>query len=485
MGYNLRVQLKLYQGEKMVNKYIDTISIVRLSMQTVSQQTKLPIYRVIALAISNAIQDQLFQENTKLPPVRILADALSVTPGTIAHAYEILEKEALITKRIGDGSYVNVQTNLYGKDFSNLSSNNQLDIDLRLNAHIDVGNAQVYAGLLRQYAQSSAFLERFTRYSPEDGEYMHRKAGVICMQWCGVDSTAEQIIPCYGAQHALFILLTALVKSGGYVAASKLSYPGLMTAARSLNIKLLGLEFDRDGVTPDSLLLAIQKHPIQVLYLTPSLDNPTTSNMPESRRLALAVICQKANIKIISDETLAIIAPTAQTSFTSIYPEGTFVITSLSKALGPSLKLGFIHAPVPALQHLFAVVKSISWSGDHIMTEVACLSIQDGTAERLKQKQAEQIQQRIHLIQPILDRIKARYQNYCGHVWVELPEPWRASVFADELKKHHILIHTAERFAIGRAEIPQAVRIAICKPNSTQLVQALECIESLITSEVD
>lgn len=468
----------------MVNKYIDTISIIRLSMQTVSQETKLPIYRVIAQAMSTAIQDQLFQENTKLPPVRILADALSVTPGTIARAYEVLEKDALIVKRVGDGSYVNAQADLYGKDFSNLSTNNQLDIDLGLNAHIDVGNAQVYAGLLRQYAQSSAFIERFSRYSPENGEYMHRKAGVICMQWCGVHSTPEQIIPCYGAQHALFILLTALVKPGGYVAASKLSYPGLMTAARSLNIKLQGLEFDQYGVTPDSLLQAIQKHPIQVLYLTPTLDNPTTSNMPESRRVEIAAICQKANIKVISDETLAIIAPVQFKSFAEIYPEGTFVITSLSKALGPSLKLGFIHAPVPALQHLFAVVKSISWSGDHVMTEVACLSIQDGTAARLKQKQAEEIQQRIRLIQPTLDRINAQYQDYCGHFWLELPEPWRASVFAEELKKHHILIHTAERFAIGRAEIPQAVRIAICKPHTSQLVQALAHIESLMNSEL-
>ena len=66
-----------------VNNYIDTITIVRSGLD----RHQGPRYKAIADALSDAILQVRIDPGAKLPPLRILADALSVTVGTIKRAY--------------------------------------------------------------------------------------------------------------------------------------------------------------------------------------------------------------------------------------------------------------------------------------------------------------------------------------------------------------------------------------------------------------
>lgn len=468
----------------MVNKYIDTITIIKTGLETLPDEPKLPVYRAIALSITRAINSQFLIEGDKLPPVRVLADGLFVTPGTITRAYDVLEKDLMIFKRVGDGCYVKKAASQYHYDFSNTSSTQLSDIDLRLNAHIDIGTRIEFSNALRKLSLAETFLQDFCNYSPEMGKFKHRQAGVKWFGFSGVETQVDNVLITSGAQHALFILLATLVKPGGFVAASKVSYPGLVTASRTLNIKLTGLEYDEEGVVPDSLVSALKIHPLQLLYLTPTLDNPTTAIMSDQRREEIAAICQRANIKIISDETLGVISPEQKLNFSAIYPEATFVISSISKVLGPAFRVGFIAAPTSYVQHISAVLKAISWSGDNVATEVACHWILDGTADVHLKKQALEIQKRITLIKPYLDELGAKYNDFCGHFWLDLPEPWRASEFEYEMNKRNILIKTSESFAVGRTEIPQSVRVAICKPSVSQLENALKTLLEVVKNDL-
>jgi DNA-binding transcriptional MocR family regulator len=46
-------------------------------------------------------------------------------------------------------------------------------------------------------------------------------------------------------------------------------------------------------------------------------------------------------------------------------------------------------------------------------------------------------------------------------IWLPLPEPWRVEPFSAALRQAGVLVRTADHFAVGRTEIPQAVRISV------------------------
>ncbi|MDO6575511.1 PLP-dependent aminotransferase family protein, partial [Staphylococcus pasteuri_A] len=77
-----------------------------------------------------------------------------------------------------------------------------------------------------------------------------------------------------------------------------LCYPGLITLAKQLKIELKGVTLDDDGICPNSLLNHIEKYHPKALYLTPTLQNPTTAIMSQQRRQQIIDICQQHQVII-------------------------------------------------------------------------------------------------------------------------------------------------------------------------------------------
>ena len=65
-----------------------------------------PIYRQVIHQIRYLIAAGQLSVGDELPPIRALAEQLSITPNTVAKAYDALESEGLIIKRQGAGTYV-------------------------------------------------------------------------------------------------------------------------------------------------------------------------------------------------------------------------------------------------------------------------------------------------------------------------------------------------------------------------------------------
>ncbi|MGB3147119.1 MAG: winged helix-turn-helix domain-containing protein, partial [Paracoccaceae bacterium] len=65
-----------------------------------------PKYLALSHALRSAIRSGELAAGTKLPPVRQLAWKLSVTPGTVARAYQIVTSDGLLEATIGRGTFV-------------------------------------------------------------------------------------------------------------------------------------------------------------------------------------------------------------------------------------------------------------------------------------------------------------------------------------------------------------------------------------------
>ena len=91
----------------------------------------------------------------------------------------------------------------------------------------------------------------------------------------------------------------ALLRAGDTLVTEQLTYPGLISAARMLGIKLLGAAMDEEGLIPASLDELCRQHRISALNCTPTLQNPTTGVLSVARREALVAVCREHNLLII------------------------------------------------------------------------------------------------------------------------------------------------------------------------------------------
>ena len=106
---------------------------------------------------------------------------------------------------------------------------------------------------------------------------------------------ARWVLVCPGAQAAIAASMLALTQPGDVILAEPMTYPGLLAAVAQLGRRLVAVEADQHGMVPELLEQACRQHKPKLLYLNPTLQNPTAITMPEARRKALANVAQRRN----------------------------------------------------------------------------------------------------------------------------------------------------------------------------------------------
>jgi GntR family transcriptional regulator len=72
----------------------------------VSTGDGVPIYLQIANQVKHLVASGRLTPGDEIPPIRVLAHQLLVNPNTVARAYLELEREGVVHKRHGSGTYV-------------------------------------------------------------------------------------------------------------------------------------------------------------------------------------------------------------------------------------------------------------------------------------------------------------------------------------------------------------------------------------------
>ena len=86
--------------------YTNTLSVGRFVQIHISTNDGVPIYLQIVNQVKYLVACGRLAPGEELPPIRVLAEQLLVNPNTIARAYLELERDGIVTKRHGSGTYV-------------------------------------------------------------------------------------------------------------------------------------------------------------------------------------------------------------------------------------------------------------------------------------------------------------------------------------------------------------------------------------------
>ena len=437
-----------------------------------------PRYKALATAIGAGIKQGELKSDERLPTHRSLAEALEVTVGTVSRGYAEAEDRGFVYAVVGRGTFVR------GKEepgMLHIPEQNDSIIDFSLNLPIKLDKADDLATVMRDISKRPGDMNKLLCYQPDVGLIEHREvlAGWFSQpQW---QVTPDKMIITHGAQHGILVSLMALTRPGDVILSEGLTYPGLTAITHQLKVETQGLILDKEGIVPSALEAACQRYQPKLLYCTPTLQNPTTAIMSLERRQEIIRICQQYNVLILEDDVNGPLAEYAPLPLAAMAPEQVVYIGSLSKSLAAGLRVGALVTPDNVRDRIADSVRASCWMVSPVVAEIACEWVRSGRAEDQVMHQKQDMKLRQEIARKKLNQFGAVITPFGFHVWLMLPEPWRAGQFVKEAEHRGVLLKGAGTFAVGRFEAPHGVRIAIsCARDIEQLEQGLDVLVDML-----
>ena len=410
-----------------------------------------PRFLQIAEALQAAVENGSLKPGDRLPPQRRLAAQLDVDLTTVTRAYDEARRRNLLEGRGARGTYVAAPkvelTAVLDLSMNTPPPPDGVDFDDMLKQ----GLSQV---LMR--ADNAALMT----YHLGGGSDSDRKAGATWLAPMFGHPDARHIVVCPGAQAAIAALILALTAPGDVILAEPTTYPGLLAAATQFGRQVIAVEADRHGMLPEMLEEACRRHKPGLVYVNPTLQNPTAVTMPERRRKALAGIAQRCGVRVVEDDPYWRLAAAPPPPVATFAPDQVVYISTLSKCLTPGLRVAFVLVRDPDVRERFlAALRSFALMVAPLTAALATQWILDGSADRLMEGVRNEARLRHRMARDIL---AGRYSGAGDglHVWLELPAYWNASQLARAAEREGIAVTPAEAFATGGGSA-NAIRISL------------------------
>ena len=410
-----------------------------------------PRFLQIADALQAAVADGSLKPGDRLPPQRQLAAQLQVDLTTVTRAYDEARRRNLLEGRGARGTYVAAPkvelTAILDLSMNTPPPPDGVDFDDMLKQ----GLSQV---LMR--ADNAALMT----YHLGGGSDSDRKAGATWLAPMFGQLDSGQLVVCPGAQAAIAALILALTQPGDVILAEPTTYPGLRAAATQFGRRIVAVEADRHGMLPAMLEEACRQHEPRLVYLNPTLQNPTAITLPERRRKELAGIAQRCNVRIVEDDPYWLLADAPPPPIATFAPEQVVYISTLSKCLTPGLRVAFVLVRDPQERERFlAALRSFALMAAPLSAALATQWILDGSADTLLEGVRKEARLRQRMARDIL---AGRYTGVGDglHVWLELPAYWNSSQLARAADSEGIAVTPAEAFATGSGSV-NAIRISL------------------------
>lgn len=422
-------------------------------------------YRAIVEALASDIERGTLRAGDQLPPQRELAYKLGVNLSTISRAYQEAARRRLIGGEVGRGTYV-LASSSEAKLFA-LKSKTLRAIDLSTNIPATMPGDRSFVAAAADLSPEEQ-IEAGRYHSPH---LLQRTRDAIegWLAYRGLPERPGMIVPCAGAQAALQALLVEKTRPGDPILVESFTFPGMKVIARQLQLRLVSVDQDEEGVLPEALALAARGSSARLAVLVPNLQNPTGAIMGDRRRAAIAAVVAEQNLLVIEDDVYGPL--TDRPPLVRDLGDRGILISSLSKTVMPGLRFGFVAGSQENLEALSNDLHFTSWLMSPLAMMIGCRWIGDGTARARAEWQRREIAERWKIM---AETLGPSGRPPAPHAWLKVDGDPEDAV--RHCRSLGVEVVSANLFAASRKS---ASRIRIClTAASTQLElrAALVCL---------
>jgi DNA-binding transcriptional MocR family regulator len=402
---------------------------------------KTPKYKALANLIEQAVRSGDLQTNEKLPAQRWLADALTVTHGTVTRAYELAEKRGLLTAKLGAGTYVNALNQpaplVTGQKVYDFASSMQPML----------GQQTVLAKALQELALDPQALVGVMTYAHQ-GLLKHKMA---FSRWLAQANRVIKVAPhdlifTQGAQQGIFTCLQILCDSGDHVMHEALAYPGFFKAAKANKVTTLALDLNTQGIDLSQLEAYCESHQPKLLYLTANIQNPTNIQYSDEQRSRILTLSKRYGFYIIEDDVNYTLPENWQSPLQQEAPEQVFYLSSLSKYVAGGLRVAYAIIPKIWQARFNQNLHSQCWMNASMSLEIASRFLFTEHFEHNQAQLAQEMRYRQNAMTCLLHRCGFEARSGGLNVWLSLPLSLNMHALNAHLLEQNIKVRTADLF---------------------------------------
>jgi GntR family transcriptional regulator/MocR family aminotransferase len=472
------------------------------------------LYLKIAQAIRNSIEIGHVRATEKLPSARALAEHLCVNRHTIMAAYNELVAQGWVETQQRKGYHVatilpifipkicsqqsSITTHQHKWRLAKPNNNDAPLAASRYPFNFAGGNPDIslfpfheFKGFMNDAINRPNIQELnygdnagFAPFIEQVSTYLRRVRSI----------KNKQIIVVNGTQEALYIISQVLIKPGDKVAVESLGYQPAWRAFENAGAQLIPVKQSHQGIDTDDLERLIKNHSIRLLYLTPLHQYPTTTTLVMSKRKAIYQLAQQYNIAIIEDDYDHEFHYNSQplAPMSSNDPSGLVIyLSSFSKIMFPSIRLGIIAVDVSLAQHIINYRSIINHKVNVLQQDAVARWMKDGGFERHLRKVTRLYQKRRQCMVDLLtefnnEGINLQFSIPAGGMALWVNVGGNAQKIATLAKQKGIYLLAENAFHLDKKQDQDKyIRLGFAGQNEHQIQQGLYLLKTLLQTSGD
>ncbi|MBJ7600601.1 aminotransferase class I/II-fold pyridoxal phosphate-dependent enzyme [Candidatus Nephthysia bennettiae] len=398
----------------------------------------------ISASVEALVEADRVAPGTALPPVRRLARHLGVSPTTVAAAYRDLQLRGLVTASGRRGTRIasrppplqRGQTPV-PEGLRDLTTGNP-DIDLLPDLSLALQSLQPRQRLYGEPAHNQTLRQ------------------LAAADLAGEGVPPDSLLVVGGALDGIERALVARLRPGDRVAVEDPGYPVIHDLLLTLGLVPEPLPVDDRGYLPEALEAAL-RGPLAAVIGTPRAQNPSGAALDEQRARELrGLLDARGDVLVIEDDHAGPVAGTPLASLWSTARERWAFMRSVSKSLGPDLRLGVMAGDSQTISRVENRQQLGAGWVSHLLQGLVVALWTDVEVERLLQRAAEAYtERRSALIHALAEHGVAAHGRSGFNVWIPVPDEQAA---VRRLLDAGWAVAPGERF---RHHSPPGIRVSV------------------------
>ncbi len=374
-----------------------------------------------------------------LPPVREAAKRLGVSPATVATAYRLLRDRGIVVADGRRGTRIR-------PTMPAAIASTPLPAKVR-----DLASGNPDPKLLPDLERAARKLKLTKRLYGDDLND-RELLRLAAKQFDSDGVPSSEITVASGALDGIERVLREHLRPGDRVIVEDPCFTGISDLLATLALAPIPVSMDDEGLDPAALEQALRRRP-SALIVTPRAQNPAGSATSERRARALrGVLRKQPGLLVIEDDHAAGVAGAEYQTLIDRTREHWAVVRSVSKSLGPDLRLALIASDATTRSRVEGrQTVGIRWVS-HVLQRLAAALWRDRIVVRAERTYSERRNALIAALRAHgIDAMGASGLN----VWIPVSEE---SSVVRELQQRNWGVQAGERYRIASAP---AIRVTI------------------------
>ncbi|MGY4539515.1 DNA-binding transcriptional MocR family regulator [Mucilaginibacter sp. UYNi724] len=401
------------------------------TLVVIDHNSTTPFYKQIYIQVIGLIQQGFLRAGNRLPGTRELAQIMGVHRNTIIAAYEELSAQNWIETIPRKGTQValnlpEIKPRTFNKANAQASFAKPTKFQFTKHAiidklkvmpvtnglivndgfpDIDLAPFDLLFKLCRRQLNGKKVTSILSSSNAGGSAALRTASCSFLNETRGLNITEENIIITRGAQMAIYIAASLILKPGDQVLVSDPSYLIADDVFTSMGAKLIRVPVDSHGMDVDVIEKLLKTTAISLLYIIPHHHHPTTVTMSTARRIRLLQLIKEFGIPVIEDDydydfhyQNSPVIPLAAGD----HGGNIIYVGSYTKLLAPNFRLGYLIASANFVEQAIYLRKLMDLRGDTLMEDALATMIGTGELARHIKKSLKIYSRRCDLICKLL-----------------------------------------------------------------------------------